>query len=205
MRTIRTKVYQFNELSNEAKEKAIQWYRNGNDDDSFYADEIIDSVKEVAELFDLKFGWEYTDIRTGHIDDNILQLQGVRLYKYIVNNYYNTLFERKTYFFCRMPDGSKKFNCVGQNVGKYTSKCQWVIASCPLTGMCYDMDILQPVYNFLKKPDTSTTFEDLISGIESAIQKTFDSNEEWINSDEYITETIEANEYEFTKEGNRFA
>ena len=63
---------------------------------------------------------------------------------------------------------------------------------------------MQPVIDFLKKPDTSTTFEDLISGIESAIQKTFDSNEEWINSDEYITETIEANEYEFKADGTRY-
>ena len=66
------------------------------------------------------------------------------------------------------------------------------------------MDILQPVYEFLSRPDQSTTFEDLISNIESAIQKTFDNNEDYVNSDEYIIESIEANEYDFTKDGNRF-
>lgn len=30
--------------------------------------------KEVIELFNLKTGNEYSDIRTSHIDDNILQL-----------------------------------------------------------------------------------------------------------------------------------
>ena len=204
MKTIRTKVYQFNELTEDAKQKAIEWYRNSSDDGQFYADEIIDSVKELADIFNLKFGREYTDIRTGHIDDNILQLQGIRLYKYIINNYYNTLFQRKTYYFCRMEDGSRMFNCVGGNSGKYVSKCQWEQASCPLTGVCYDMDILQPVYEFLSRPDQSTTFEDLISNIESAIQKTFENNEDYVNSDEYIIESIEANEYDFTKDGNRF-
>jgi hypothetical protein len=203
-RTIRTKVYQFNELSDTAKEKAIEWYRNGSDDGQIYADEIIDSVKAVADLFNLKFGREYTDIRTGHIEDTILELKGIRLYKYLINNYYNTLFSKKQYYFCRLKDGSKQFNCVGQNSGKYTSKCQWQIASCPLTGVCYDMDILQPVYDFLKRPDKSTTFADLISNIEYAIQKTFDNNEQWVNSDEFITEQIQANEYEFTADGRRF-
>lgn len=66
------------------------------------------------------------------------------------------------------------------------------------------MDILQPVYDFLEKPNTSTTFEDLMNEIESAISKTFQQNEEWVNSDEYITEQIESNEYDFTKDGKRF-
>lgn len=204
-RTIRTKVYQFNELTEQAKQKAIEWYRNDNNDASLYSDEIIASIKAVAELFDLKFGREYTDIRTSHINDNILQLQGVRLYKYLVNNYNNILFAAKKYYFCRRPDGSKIFNCVGQNSGCYVSKCQFEIASCPLTGVCYDMDILQPVYDFIKKPDTTTTFEDLTNEIESAISKTFNDTDEWVNSDTYITEQIKANEYEFTVEGKRFA
>ncbi len=103
-----------------------------------------------------------------------------------------------------MADGSKRFNCIGENSGKYVSKCQIEIASCPLTGVCYDMDILQPVYDFLEKTNTSTTFEELMNEIESAISKTFDNTDEWINSDEFIIDTIEANDYEFTKDGNRF-
>ena len=75
---------------------------------------------------------------------------------------------------------------------------------CVLTGVCYDNDILEPIYNFLKRPDSKTTFEDLIQDIEAAIQKTFNNMEEWLNSDEIITETIEANEYEFTEDGERY-
>lgn len=208
MRTIRTKVYQFNELSNEAKQIAIQWYRNGNYDGQLYADEIIDSVKAMAEVFNLKFGREYTDIRTVHIDDNILELQGVRLYKYIVNNYWRHLFRPSYIKSIDRPVYWKQFICKvkkGQN-GEYTNLYSKIRKdnSCVLTGVCYDMDILQPVYDFLQKPDKSTTFADLISDIESAIRITFEINEDWINSDEYITDQIEANEYEFKADGTRF-
>ena len=75
---------------------------------------------------------------------------------------------------------------------------------CTLTGVCYDNDILQPVYDFLERPNLSTTFEDLIQEIESAISKTFDNTEEWLNSDEFIRDEIEANEYEFKADGSIF-
>lgn len=208
MKTIRTKVYQFSELTETAKQKAIEWYRYGNDDAQFYADEIIESVKELAEVFNLEFGREYTDLKTSNIDDNILNLQGVRLYKYIVNNYYRRLFRpayiksinRAVYckqFICKRNKGvNSEYTMLYSKLRKHNS--------CPLTGVCYDMDILQPVYSFLEKPNTSTTFEDLINEIESAIQKTFDNNEDYVNSDEHIIDTIEANQYEFTKDGKRF-
>ena len=95
MRTIRIKLYKFNELSKNAKQKAIENWRSQNEQDSFYFEEIEGSVKAVIELFNLKTGRTWDDIRTSHIDDNILELQGIRLYKYLVNNYYNDLFKPK--------------------------------------------------------------------------------------------------------------
>lgn len=208
MRTIRTKVYKFSELSEQAKENAINQYRNTEQYNQDYYDEITDSVKAVIELFNLKTGRQYSDLRTSHIDDTILALSGVRLYKYLVNNYYGQLFT-PTYiksidrvvkwkpFICKV---NKRSN------GEYTSiySRQKTDNSCTLTGVCYDMDILQPVYDFLKRPDKSTTFEDLIRDIESAISKAYDNCEEWLNSDEFITDHFNGNDYEFTKDGKQF-
>lgn len=203
MRTIRAKVYKFNELSNEGKEKAIERYRNKDNYDGNF-DEIEESVKKVVELFNLKTG--RNDIRTGHIDDSILELKGVRLYKYIVNNYWSELF---TPTYIKSVDRElrcKQFICEVNKDYKgnpYTMLFSKIKTdnSCVLTGVCYDNDILQPVYDFLKMPDKTTTFADLISDIEGAITKTYSNEEEWINSDEYIQEQIEANEYEFTADG----
>lgn len=49
MRTIRTKVYQFSELSEQAKQKAIEWYRNTDTGDySASWDWAIDDAKDIG-------------------------------------------------------------------------------------------------------------------------------------------------------------
>lgn len=208
-RTVRTKVYKFSELSEQAKENAIEQFRNHNYDNQHYYDEIIASVKAVVDLFGLKTGnRQWSDLRHSHIDDTILQLSGVRLYKYLVNNYYSYLFTPKYIKSIDRPVKWKQFICkVNKGMkGEYTilySK-QKTDNCCVLTGICYDNDILQPVYDFLARPDKSTTFEDLINAIEGAISQTFDNTEEWLNSDGFIKDEIEANDYEFTQDGRQF-
>ena len=94
MKTVEIKIYSFDELSEKAKEKAINNFRNTHDNYHIFS-EIIDTCKKVAALFGLKFGREYATLLTGHIDDDILNLSGERLYKYIVNNYWHDLFKPK--------------------------------------------------------------------------------------------------------------
>ena len=55
-KTIRTKVYSFNELNDEAKQVAIQWYREKILDTYFIYDEAHKSVKAFHELFGIKEG-----------------------------------------------------------------------------------------------------------------------------------------------------
>jgi len=214
MKTVRVKVYQFSELSEQAKENAICQYRNSERYNQHYFDEVIESVKAVCELFNLKTGREWTDIRTSHIEDNILELKGVRLYKYIVNNYWSSLYKRK--FLGSIGDNRvikhrmSKTNFYDMSKGARVNSSNFIYSNiqfdncCTLTGVCYDNDILQPIYDFLKRPNLSTTFEDLIQEIESAISRTFDNTETWLNSDEFIRDEIEANEYEFKADGSRF-
>lgn len=206
-RTIRTKIYKFSELSEQAQGNAIEQFRGR--DNSTYFDEVTDSVKAMAELFNLKFGREYTDLRCSHIDDNILNLSGVRLYKYLVNNYYSDLFPPKYIKAIDRVMTGRQFifkvhkNYKGEQYTSVYSKNFVSNDNCPLTGICYDNDILRPVYSFLQKP-SNTTFEELIREIEGAINEAYENVEEWINSDQFIKDEIEANEYEFTKDGKRF-
>lgn len=214
MRTIRTKVYQFSELSEQAKENAIEQFRNSERYNQHYFDEVTESVKAVCELFNLKTGRQWSDIRTSHIDDNILELKGIRLYKYIVNNYWSSLYKRK--FLGCIGDNRiikhrmSKTHFYDMSKGARVNSSNFIYSnvqfdnSCTLTGVCYDMDILQPVYDFLKRPNLSTTFEELMNEIESAINKTFNNTEDWLNSDEFIQDEIESNEYEFKADGTRY-
>jgi hypothetical protein len=202
MRTEKINIYSFDELSEDAKQKAIDQFRYNDNDGSFYFDEVIESVKAVCNLFDLKTGRQYSDIRYNHIDDNILQLSGFRLQKYIWNNYKHDLFKGKYYSLWSKKDKSFKHYKEGYPVLKSRYSKLFLSNECVLTGVCYDDDILQPVYDFLNKPDKSKTFEDLIKEIENAISKTFEDVETWLNSDEFIIDLFQANDYEFTEDGN---
>ena len=213
MKQVTTTIYSFSELSEQAKENAIEQFRNKGYDNSNYYDEITESVKAVIELFDLKTGREWSDIRTGHIDDTILELSGGRLMAYIYNNYGSDLFKPKYLKHGELIDKKKPFHrmmkqreIVNQcpNKGKISVSYYSNIQKdncCVLTGVCYDDDILQPVYEFLKSGDKSTTLQDIFSDIESAIGKAYRDCEEWLNSDEFISEELEANNYEFTEDG----
>ncbi len=47
MRTITTNLYQFDELSDKAKDKARDWYREASAGDNFFAEAVTDDFKEV--------------------------------------------------------------------------------------------------------------------------------------------------------------
>ncbi len=208
MKTIQLNLYKFSELSEDAKRTAIDKYKEGGQDQLYY-DELIESIRKAVDLFGLKTGGEWTDIRTGHIDDCILELSGVRLYKYLVNNYWNKLFTPKYKKSIDRAVKWKPYICkvhTARDGSKFTQlyyKHQRD-NSCVLTGVCYDMDILQPFYNFLERPEKNTTYQDLINQFEHAIKKAFNDIEEWQDSDEHISAVLEINEYDFTEDGNRY-
>lgn len=187
-----------------AKEKAIEWYRNNMSqyDTEFY-DEAHNSVKEFHKIFGTKERRNaWLDFTVGHIDDNILNLKGLRLRKYIWNNFKNYLYKGKYY------STSGKYD---EN-GKYTYKKRYsriiLESECVLTGRCYDNCILQPIYDFLNwsRPDYDSyqDIENLFNDCFSNIRKCLEDEEQSRYGDDYIIETITANEYEFTADGNRF-
>lgn len=205
MRTIETVLYKFDELTPEAKENAIEGYRNSGVDGDYLFSEIRGSIDAFCKLFRIHTGRSYTDLRTDKVDSNTLELSGIRLYKYLMNNFGNDLFKPVYLKSFDREVKSKAFICKTKESksGKYTliySK-QRKDNSCVLTGVCWDNDILQPVYDFLKKPNESTDFEDLIKEVENTISKCFSETEDWLNSDEYIKDEIENGDYEFLESG----
>ena len=208
MKTIQLNLYKFSELSEDAKRTAIDEYKEGGQDQLYY-DKLIESINKALDLFGLETGRQYSDIRTGHIDDCILELSGVRLYKYLVNNYWNKLFTPKYKKSIDRAVKWKPYICKVHTAWDGSKFTQLYYKherdnSCVLTGVCCDMDILQPFYNFLERPEKNTTYQDLINQFEHAIKKAFEDIEEWQDSDEHISETLEINEYDFTEDGNRY-
>ena len=213
MKTITLELFKFNELSEEAKQVAIDDYRSSGKHCGDVG-EVIDSAKAAIELFNLETGRRYSDVTTCHIDEDILELKGVRAYKYILNNYGYKLFKPKfiksikghkfyTQVICKRYDFSK-FKNGKPTLSTFIYSKNQKTDSCVLTGVCYDNDILRPVYDFLSKPCQYTTIQDIFEQLGEAIAKTFQDFEEWTNSDEYISEFFEGNDYDFTIDGNRY-
>lgn len=213
-RTVRTKVYKFNELNRKAKQVAVDWYRTSDysaDDITIVYDEAHESVKAFHSTFNTTEGARsWLEFRTDSIHGGIMNLKGLRLQKYIWNNYRHELYKGKYYSLWSKTEVSYKHHKEGHPVLKQRSSRVMLENSCVFTGVCWDDNLLQPIYNFLEKysekadyysyMDFETLAKDCFESLSEALQEEEDSR----NEDEYIIEEIQANEYEFTASGNRF-
>lgn len=176
MRTIKQRIYQFDELSQEAKEKAREWYRRNDP----YRNEYIDgecraSLQAFEEYFPIHVtGWVISPWGRSYVrfhmtcDPEIAELKGVRLWKYLKANY---------------PISSK---------------------DCPFTGVCYDEDLLDPVRKFMDRPDLHTDFQELMRDCLDSWKNASIGELEYRDTNEYIDEEIRGNKYEFFEDGTRY-
>lgn len=175
-KTVQVEIFKFNELGDEAKEKAREWWRNFPDLYGWGA-ENVDSLKAFAEYFGLsKLDWSVgpfcgNDYATAKVHDELAEIKGVRLFKYLHNNYpLDTLLS----------------------------------GNCPFTGYCFDENLLDPIRKFMSRPSLATTFQELIDDCLHEWVKAFVADWEHAYSDESVDETLVANEYWFDERGKRF-
>lgn len=194
MRTLTTtkEVYRFEELSHSAKQNALYQFQCNDT----YPSNVEN--KEVLEAFTNIFpvkvkDWEYGSYRNDHIsfsftaDDDIENLSGVRLATYIYNNYFHDLFKGKFYY--------KKYYFKSRKSKVFFDNC------CPLTGYYIDMEMLDPVYDFLKKPTNGITFYDLMEECLNNWVSACTKDMEGYYSEENLKEAAEANNWEFYEDG----
>lgn len=214
MRIIETKAYKFNELSDEAKENAINEYRKQGIEYHFQS-ENSDTLEKFCDIFPVKVtdysygGYSHSYINWDYKgDDNARELSGIRLMKYIINNYSRYIYKGKYYstnlkenreynhpnIKNKLLSNKKIFHAFYSRIQK--DNC------CVLTGYCIDDDILQPIYDFLKSPKEHITFEDLLGDCLESWVIACKNDCEHCESDEYITDMIEANDYEFNENGD---
>lgn len=213
MRTIRTKLYKFTELSTEAKQKAVDQWRNNSDSEPFWSGENRETLEKFAEIFPIKIThWSYGE-RGERVDfhftseDYIEELSGQRLATYIWNNYRTEIYSKKYYTGTQRTKPNPYFKNNPQAPQFTTwdrySKIQIEKYSCPLSGFYLDNEILHEIWQFLDKPD-SRNFKELLSECFNAWVKACNLDMQEQNSYEVISERLEANEYEFLKDGQRY-
>lgn len=208
-RTVRIKVFKFDELSDEAKQKAIQWYRQGEQQDCFWLDEFVTTIKAACKAFDAPLAdwsidptdrhrctWK-NDYGTHHYYYLVRDtMTGIRLRTYLINNYYDLLFEGKPYGKYQQDKNGKWFY-------PHRSKVIFKETDCPFTGFGGDEDFLKTFREFIKKPDNSN-FEELINSAIYDVCTSLEDETAYRFSDKTIAEDIICNEYEFTQDGKIF-
>lgn len=217
MKTIEVTLYKFNELSEKAKEVAINNERE-NVCVNYIYDDAYCTVKSFNSVFGTSEGsYSWLDVNTSSFDNSILELRGFRLQKYLWNNYKDTLYKRKYLKHGELAVAKKPFhkmkkqteitsNC--SNKGKisvsYYSNIQKESKNCNLTGVCYDEVILKPIYEFLDKRDFSNCtidFESLLNNCFYELKKSIAKEVDYRNSYEAICEDLIEKDYDYTKDG----
>ncbi len=175
MRTETIEVFQFDELSDRAKQRARDWYLS-HGDSWHWSQEWWDSAvafSAIAPVDIRAIDWHHAspDMRwTG--DDELRDLSGLRAWKWLNNNGWFDLAQK---------------NAMG---------------ACTLTGYCGDCEFFDPIEKYrgdpLKVPDLETLFRDCVYAWAFSARRDL----EWSQSDECVDETIRGNEYEYTAAGD---
>ena len=200
MREVTMKVYSVEELSERALDRA--YYDWCSDSDYPLGKENLKTLLEFEKIFpvevtDWQYGGSYKYVRF-HMtcEDEVADLEGFRLAKYIWNNYRYSIYKGKYY---------SKGKYVGGKY-QYVSRHSKIILEkgCPLTGYYLDYDILKPIWDFLDNPRPNITFEDLM---EECLENWLEACENDFNdyySKETFIEIAKVNEWEFYEDGSRF-
>lgn len=215
MKTITVNLYSFDELSEQSKRVAINNYDTDYDINQIY-EESYESYKAFCEIFGLT---EYICddkfyLNINNLEDNILELKGIRLAKWLWNNHKHNLFSGKYYGYSSYHNGRIKHNRVNTKIlsdGKFFNAYKSAITlsnDSVLTGLFYDDILLKPIYDFLnydsKYFNEDQTLDTLLLDCLGNLNKTVLTEVSSIYSKEHISEYYRENNIEFYKNGEQY-
>lgn len=185
MKIIKVKLYSFDELSEESKQKAIENFL-AKEREYFWMNKNLESLKNGLEFFGFKlknYNIKYHSVSASslkitseHGKDEIQNLSGVRLWKYLQTNY-------------------SKYWC------KYDKKFKPLLdGDCPFTGYCADENFLDKIREFILKP-TNITFIELMGNCSFDVLKCIESDYNYQNSKEFAAEELSQKETNYLETG----
>lgn len=202
-------LYSFEELSEEAQKKVMDRERMGVAQlhDEFVADGYFGTMEKFAEITKTEFHTNYgvfVKCKDEYCDQETLE--GKYLFRYVANEIIPYITR------------GKYFSMPGKYVNgkyEYKSRRSRVLSSvgddCPLTGMCYDYDILKPLvdyyHNWARPEYDGYTFEDLMQDCYDAIYSTYEKDVEYGSSDDFVREELEGPNYDgvlYYEDGTRY-
>lgn len=193
-RVAKVTVYTVDELSLKAKERAFDDFCKEN---SYpFGKENKNVLEAFAKMFSVKLlRWEYGE-HDGFVDfyfdisRNISSLKGLKLLKYLQNNYFDQLVPFKVY-----RKGKK------QRVSRIIKDRDSGLFS--LTGYWLDYEILKPIFEFLKRP-YFINFYDLIADCIDSWLEACKKDYRYFYSMVSFIEMSNSNDWLYFSNGERF-
>lgn len=217
MKEAKIKLYRFDELEEKIQDSIIEKMQCNNDFAEVYYSDWEGTLEEFEKLMGIKVkNWEvsgcgynyrvqfhrYTYIPDGYmheIDGD--DIKGKHLWRWIMENVWDDINPRKVYH-------TKEWDRVKSDwAKKRTSRIlrqSW--KDCPLTGMCYDYDILEPIAEYISKPyEEDYTLDDLVHDCLDSFFSAWQKEIEWCNSYEGVKEWLtEYDDNEYYENGEVF-
>ncbi len=200
MREYTTTIYRFDELTPDAQWRA--WENNNFNLAGDHSDEFLATMAAFEDVFDIRvyrwsvddWSYDYNFVAAGRAVE-CPEGDALRVARYIWNNYASGISKGK-YYGKLIWNGNKS-----RHVKRY-SRATFEMDNCPLTGVCYDYDILQPVIDCLHYKRFFETFDDLITACLDNFFAAWRNEIDYCNSFEYFAEIAEINDWEFTENGD---
>lgn len=179
-----TEVFQFNELSDKAKEKARDWFKAG---DTFDHDFIFEDAKEVGKILGI-------DITKIYFSGFSSQGDGACFTgKY--SHAEDAVSKIKEY----APLDTKL-----HDIAILLDLCNGVNAEIQHSDRYYHSNTMTFCFDGLPR-DEESIIKDALKSFADWIYSQLNKEYDWTQTNEYVDDCIVANEYEFTKDGARYA
>lgn len=206
MRTIQTTVYTFEELSEQAKEKAREWYRSGAFDYDWF-DFVYEDAATIAEMFGLDICTQRVQLKDGsHRYDPSIFFSGFWSQGDGACFAGSYQYKKGALKAVRQhaPNDKRLHEIVStlqqlQRVNFYQVTCKTKHYGHYYHSGCMSVECERADgRDVINEYDFRVCMRDFADWIYNQLEKEY----EWLNSDEQVDESIITNEYEFDEEGN---
>lgn len=224
-------LYQFDELSDAAKEKAREWYRSGQLDYDWW-DSVYEDALRMAEILGIEIDYRYHPASgrpgsKGWKEPKIwfsgFSSQGDGAcwegsYRYAKGALKKLQSEAPArYQYCK-PDGTlewteSKGNTELHRIARTLQKVQArhfykLVATVSHRGRyshsgCMDIEVEHDEDRYRDLGDAEGEIKDLLRDFADWIYRRLEEEHDWLLSDEQVEDSIRANEYTFNERGNR--
>lgn len=216
MKELTIKVFTFGELPKEAQDKIIERERWNVMDNTMvcyrtYFNNTLEEFERITDSYVTSYEVSYEGCGFGKVRSDKLafeefdleDLNGKLLFRYISSEIMPYLIRGRFY------SSSGKYD----KNGKYTYKSRRSkvlmesFDGCPLTGMCYDCDVLEPLFDYYRnwaRPEyRDLTFRDVMERCYNSLFKAFQQEYEYWASDEAVREELSEREDYYYEDGTK--